>query len=279
MEPTHPKGMAAVAATLLLLPAVHPLLIPLVGVPSHLLWFVHVLPVALLTYRYGKKGAAPTLLASAALVVLGERAFGAGYGVPAGWDTAASLLVATAFTNLLVGAFALYARTVTARYRLLFQRVTLGIVRTDARGLILETNPAAREILGCDEDVLRGQNLVDLIAAPRTDSVEELADRGGWTGRIEVHATDRRRTLHAFVAAIRHPADAGYQILLADRSMEVLQEQEIQRQAKLATLGEALAGVAHELKNPLTAIVGHAQLGLLAQDDPEEMTEALEVVG
>lgn len=29
---------------------------PLVGVPSHLLWWVHVLPVALITYRPGAEG-------------------------------------------------------------------------------------------------------------------------------------------------------------------------------------------------------------------------------
>ena len=119
---------------------------------------------------------------------------------------------------------------------------------------------------------------MDLVAASKLTSVEDLERRGGWSGRVEVGRGDEARTLHAFVAAIRHPAAAGYQVLMADRSLEVLQEQEIQRQAKLATLGEALAGVAHELKNPLTAISGHAQLGLVSDGDPEEMVEALEVV-
>jgi hypothetical protein len=36
------------AALIAALPALHPLLRPVVGVPSHLLWFAHILPVAVL---------------------------------------------------------------------------------------------------------------------------------------------------------------------------------------------------------------------------------------
>lgn len=103
----------------------------------------------------------------------------------------------------------LYARAVTARYRLLFQRVTLGVVRTDPGGRILEINPEARSILGCDEEQLRSQRIMDLVTAHRMSSVKELEARGGWTGRIEVAGPDGPRTLHAFMAAIRHPAAVG----------------------------------------------------------------------
>lgn len=40
------------------LPVLHPLLIPLLGPPSHLLWWVYVAPVALLSYTFGVRGAA-----------------------------------------------------------------------------------------------------------------------------------------------------------------------------------------------------------------------------
>lgn len=51
------------------------------GVPSHLLWWIHVLPVALITYRVGRTGAAAALVIGAALVGTGERTFGNGPGV------------------------------------------------------------------------------------------------------------------------------------------------------------------------------------------------------
>ncbi|MDZ7749495.1 MAG: EAL domain-containing protein [Halofilum sp. (in: g-proteobacteria)] len=110
-------AVVAISMTALLLPAVHPTLIPLVGAPSHLLWWIHVLPVAMATYRFGIQGMLLVVVASAALVLIGERLFGSGYGRPADWETALSLFVALSATNLLVAGFALYARFATARLR------------------------------------------------------------------------------------------------------------------------------------------------------------------
>lgn len=110
-------AVIAISAATLLLPAAHPLFIPFVGAPSHLLWWVHVLPVAMVTYRFGLRGAFTVVAASAALVLAGERAFGNGYGQPADWETALSLFVALSATNLLVAGFALYARIATADLR------------------------------------------------------------------------------------------------------------------------------------------------------------------
>ena len=54
LELTHPpqrrRVLLIAASAVLLIPALHPLLRPTVGVPSHLLWFAHILPVALVAY-------------------------------------------------------------------------------------------------------------------------------------------------------------------------------------------------------------------------------------
>ena len=91
-------------------PVLHPLLLPVVGVPSHLLWFVHVLPVAWWTYHRGRTAGALTIAGSLLMLIAGERTFGAGYLVAADWRTALALAVALAFTCTLVAGFALYAR-------------------------------------------------------------------------------------------------------------------------------------------------------------------------
>ena len=114
MSDTMPDRRAALASALCLLPVLHPLLRPIVGVPSHLLWFVLVLPVAWWTYHYGRAAGAAATAASVIVLLVGERSFGAGYFVAADWPTALSLAVAVGFICALVAGFALYARSMQA---------------------------------------------------------------------------------------------------------------------------------------------------------------------
>lgn len=142
---------------LLALPALHPLLIPFIGVPSHLLWWVHVLPVALVTFRRGQRRGLAMLVVSALLVLWGERVFGAGYGRPASWGTAWALTIALAATNVLVAGFAVYARRVARRYDLLFDNAASAILWTDAEDRIVAANPATGELFACGMEELRGR--------------------------------------------------------------------------------------------------------------------------
>ena len=274
------RKLLTVLALLFVVPAIHPAFRPVLGPPSHLLWWVHVLPVAFFTFRHGRRGAVATLGISAVLVLVGERIFGAGWSTPAPWETAIALTVALLFTNVLVAAFALYARTVTARYQILFDRMTLPLLRTSADGTVRAANPAAEELLDRSQAELRGRPLDDLLVSPDADSAEELISEEGWTGRLELPGEEDGdpRPIHAFVVGIHDARTRGTQVLVVDRSLEVLQEEELERKSRLAALGEALAGVAHEIKNPLTAIIGHAQLGLLEGTPPAELREICQVV-
>lgn len=58
---TRDLSLAAASLAAPILPAIHPLLRPAIGVGSRLLWLVRVLPAALLTSRYGQKAFASVL--------------------------------------------------------------------------------------------------------------------------------------------------------------------------------------------------------------------------
>ncbi len=132
----------------------HPLLIPIVGVPSHLLWFVHVLPVAWWTYHRGRTAGALAIAASLLMVLAGERTFGAGYFVAADWRTAVALAVALAFTCSLVAGFALYARKAYALQQQLWQSQKLETLGLFAASVAHDFNNVLTGILISSEMAL-----------------------------------------------------------------------------------------------------------------------------
>lgn len=237
------------------LPILHPLLIPLLGAPSHLLWWAHVLPVARMGFDRGRKGAGLALAASAMLVLLGERLFGYGYGSPASWETTLSLTTALFLTNLLVSWFALHARRITLQYRVLLAGLPVGAVLLDDQARVVRMNRAAETLLAAGETDLRGQGIHQLLQIEGIESLDQAASRGTGSGRATIAAGDTTRVIPVFWVVLQHPDGEGWQLLLADRSTELLQEREVQQKARLASLGQAMAGLAHEMRSPLTGIL------------------------
>ncbi len=242
-----------------LLPALHPLMIPAVGVPSHLLWWVHVLPVAMVAFRFGLRGAVVAVLASSIAVASGEALFGTGYGTSADTATITALFVALTLTTLLVAAFALYARGVSRRYGTLFEASPSGIVRLNRSGRVEEVNPAAARLLGVAPSQLKGIEWNDIPNHGEWPPAEELVGQL-WSGVVGVGEGLGRSDIHVSVTALPQDQPPGFQMVLVDRTSEVAHQNELERQGHLSTLGEALAGVAHELRNPIQVILSYSEM-------------------
>ena len=136
-----------------------------------------------------------------------------------------------------------------------------GLLWVDASGRLQLANPAARgfleELLG-DPEPRRLSRLgeVELARVAR-----QLADGPGKRYHAELGGGTRRFSLTASAVEGGGAEEAGGMVLLlSDVTEQHAMQQKLLQSEKLSALGEMISGVAHELNNPLTAVMGYAQL-------------------
>lgn len=175
------------------------------------------------------------------------------------------------------------------RFRALIEHAADVIGVLDAAGVARYLSPSLETVLGTPPDALLGRSLLERIhpddRAGLAGALGTVAGQpGGIVARTEFrmrHADGAWRWMEATgTNQLDNPAVGGIVVNTRDITEAKAAEAELARQRdnlhqreKLAAMGSLLAGVAHELNNPLSIVVGRAIL--LEEDADSASTRAL----
>lgn len=159
----------------------------------------------------------------------------------------------------------------------IYNSITEALITLDSEGNIITFNKAAEEIFEKQSREVTGKPfrtiLPDCAAAfddyQRSHSLEN---------RYEIHLrteSHQTKVLRGRFSPLldRNGIEIGSTGLFTDLSTERLLEEKARRQDRLAALGELAAGVAHEMRNPLTTVRGYLQILPTCKDDEEFIDE------
>ncbi|NUO39497.1 MAG: response regulator [Gemmatimonadaceae bacterium] len=170
------------------------------------------------------------------------------------------------------------------RFRTLFRAApdaVLTVLQTTGR--VREANDAVREVFGLEPHQVVGRQLLDLLLASDRPLLEDALTRAfaGPPARVEVHVTTPQGPPRVVALAVsRLPEADPPSALLVARDMTHERELRVRlmESDRLAAVGELVAGVAHEVNNPLSSISAFAQLLLRDGTLTPSQRESLEVI-
>jgi two-component system sensor kinase FixL len=165
-----------------------------------------------------------------------------------------------------------------ARLRAIFETLTDAVVIIDERGLIQLFSPAAERLFGYAAGEVIGKNVSLLMPSPYRERHDDYLDAYRRTGEKRIigigrvvvgqrkdHTTfpmelsvgemrlDEGRTFIGFVRDITERQGA-------ERRVQELQS-ELLHSSRMSTMGQMASALAHELNQPLTAVINYAQAG------------------
>ncbi|MFH1031951.1 MAG: PAS domain S-box protein [Chloroflexota bacterium] len=172
------------------------------------------------------------------------------------------------------------------KLRLMFESMTDGVTITNLEGTILEANEAKVRMHGYDSKAeLIGRPVFSLSVNKDRSRIEQdrrQAFKEGYAKNIECTflTKDGREfpgevSIAAFKDASGKPV--GTVSITRDISERRQREEQLIITDRLASIGELSSGIAHELNNPLTSIIGFSQL-LLEKDVPDNLKEDLTTI-
>ena len=203
------------------------------------------------------------------------------------------VLVATVRALLFVRDAHAEKRRADARFRALFDLATNGIAMLDRELRFTDVNAALCTLLSCEREALVGQPLASIVGEEHPAELQELDEalrqHRTWSGVLRL--TSAAGTAAETEWQVTPDTGSGTRIAIvadvterrrleAAREHALLSEQAARAEAERSNQmkDEFLATLSHELRNPLNAILGWAEVLKRAPNVPNELAKGIEAI-
>lgn len=189
--------------------------------------------------------------------------------------TALLTVAGIAFMTMRLGMQEGELHRIDARLRLLAaatERTQDLILITAADGRVEHANDAFVRAMGYSRDELSRCTFPDLLHEGferlGSEIYAELLARGVWRGTVQRRRRDGSSFPAACTVTALRDSDAITHMVGVERDIteEIRRQDQLVHTERLSAIGELVAGVAHEINNPLQTVVGSVELML--EDDP-----------
>ncbi|HZS49119.1 MAG TPA: PAS domain S-box protein, partial [Blastocatellia bacterium] len=149
------------------------------------------------------------------------------------------------------------------QFRAIFDHAMDAIVLADNESNFLDINGAACKLFDLPRQELLGRKLIQMVEPDKPDHMEagwrEFLQQGERKGESYVLWPDGSKREFEYSAKSDF-IPGRHLIILHDTTEQRRLREQLFQSEKLSAVGELVAGVAHELNNPLTSVVGFSQL-------------------